>query len=109
MPISEILETAIERLQTNGWTQGKYVNFDGSQCMRGAIHNMNKSTHHCDLTPEGYDAERILASVIHPEYQKTGFGCVDIIVRFNDNPETTKEMVIDKMTEAAKVARNMGE
>lgn len=118
---SEIIENAIELLQKDGWLQGTFLNECGNRCIRSGLHHVTEENLYLPNLLEDKDvarAEKIVASLLPPsriEEENKNITLDDYcvipsrIVTFNDHDGRTFEEVIDVLTEAAKVARNMGD
>lgn len=78
MKPSEALKKVVTIIEENGWTQDNFINDDGSVCWLGAVNRVYFSN---------YEVCLIMRQAMQKE---VGAG----IITWNDDPTTTKELVI---------------
>lgn len=101
---SELVENAIERINTDGWTQRNFHDGGGAHCAIGALGDLAvsawqyRSVRHAVLT---WERELMDLMGIDPDVWPT-------IPTWNDAEGRTKDEVLDALMTAAKKLREMG-
>lgn len=86
MTTKQVLEDALTRLRTEGWTQRTYAEPDGQACMIGAIEGIRYGQSHPWLNPSFVAAREAVRDVINEQYPESGY-CN--IPDFNDDSKRT--------------------
>lgn len=111
---SKWIEDGIDKIKTLGWCQRTFQNFDGNVCIRGSLYN-----DYIGISEDSIKAECYIAEAINSDFStgecsvcanRACQHCAALtITGWNDHLGRTVDEVIDKMTEAAKAARNAGD
>lgn len=92
---AELIEQAVDLLQTDGWGKGAYV-CDGAMCGLGAC-NAALSGNPCDDSTET-ELDKLLDDRLHDAVKRFGYDSFD---GWQDEPERTFEEVRDLMLSIA--------
>jgi len=98
MDVSELAMKTIELLEDKGWTQGHYTNDDGQHCLVGAI--FTTADGHDSSTEYDSISANLIDELVIAARRKYDSPSLISLTWWNDQPNRTKEEVIDLLLTA---------
>lgn len=98
--VAAAIDDAHDLIKTCGWCQGQLEDEQGAYCIQGALNTVtfNKGDNDYALMNA---SQLAVVKAIHPRWVSSSH-----IIRFNDDPKTTQEDVLDLLSLASKQLRN---
>lgn len=109
MNVAEVIDGAIEAIETHGWCQQSLLNADGQLCLRGALYVGAGAVlmgHHIEFEEGAFDEDAFeeADSLVVKEINKNYVDECSTIPRWNDHSGTSAEDVILVLKRARETA-----